>query len=335
MSQLTIQSNSELERDDRETAAAKRRKAARASIISNVCLIIAKLSIGLAIGSISVISEAVHSSVDLIAAIIAFVAIRLATRPADKSHPYGHGKYENLSGTVEALLIFVGAGAIIYEAVQRVGHAADTDLAIWGVGVMALSATVNFWVSRYLYRVGRQTDSVALLADAAHLRTDVTTSVGVFVGLALVWLTGWAWLDPLTALLVALLIVKSGWDILLHAVSGLLDASLPLHEEDEISRVIGSFAQRYINFHELRTRQSGPERHIDFHVVVVGGMPVEEAHRLCNDLETAIDQAVRGAIVQIHIEPESICTEIDGLYRCRPAHLYHNHHEPSLERPLS
>lgn len=303
--------------------AARRKRAARASVISNTSLIAAKLTVGLAIGSVSVISEAIHSSVDLVAAVMAFIAVRVAARPADRSHPYGHGKFENLSGTAESLLIFVGAGVIIYEAIQKFGESAETGGAIWGVAVMGFSAAVNFGVSRYLFKVGRETDSVALLADGAHLQTDVLTSAGVFVGLALVWLSGWHWLDPVTALVVALLIIKSGWDILLQSVSGLVDASLPTVEEEIIKHTIEDFSARYINYHDLRTRQSGPERHIDFHLVMPDEMTVEAAHQLCNQLEEALDQAVNGAIVQIHIEPRSVCTEVDGVYRCSPAHTYH------------
>jgi cation diffusion facilitator family transporter len=317
---VVAQLNMSHARPDRAAIVARRKRAARASIISNTCLIFAKLGVGLAIGSISVISEAVHSGVDLIAALIAFIAIRIAARPADHSHPYGHGKFENLAGTIESLLIFLGAGIIISEAVQKFDHPGQTDVALWGVLVMAFSSVVNFGVSSYLYRVGRQTDSVALLADAAHLRTDVTTSAGVLVGLGLVWMSGWAWLDPLTALLVAILILKAGWEILLHSVSGLLDASLSVPEENEISELIASFNTRYVNFHELRTRQSGPERYIDFHLVVSSFMSVEEAHVLCNDLEMAIIETVNGAMIHIHVEPESICTEIDGIYRCSPNH---------------
>lgn len=306
-----------------EKNAIRRKRAARASVISNTCLIAAKLGVGLAIGSVSVISEAIHSSVDLVAALMAFIAVRAAARPADRSHPYGHGKFENLSGTAESLLIFVGAGVIIYEAIQKIGETGETSGAIWGVAVMGFSALVNFFVSRYLYRVGRETDSVALMADGAHLQTDVLTSGGVFVGLALVWLTGLHWLDPLTALAVALLIIKSGWDILLQSVAGLVDASLPASEEAAIQEAIEKFSGQYINYHEMRTRQSGPDRHIDFHLVMPDEMTVEAAHQLCNNLEETLDRAVNGAIVQIHIEPQSVCTEIDGVYRCSPAHTYH------------
>ena len=175
-----------------DLALIRRKRAAWYSIISNSSLIAGKLTIGLLIGSVSVFSEAIHSSVDLLAAIIAFFAVRIAARPADRSHPYGHGKFENASGTAEALLIFVGAGLIIYEAIQRLINPSqnETDAAIWGVAIMGVSATVNFGVSRYLYKVGRETDLVAIQADAAHLSTDVVTSLGVLAGLTLVRLTG-------------------------------------------------------------------------------------------------------------------------------------------------
>lgn len=310
---------------NRDKLAEERKRAARVSVISNSCLIASKLTVGLAIGSISVISEAIHSSVDLLAAIIALVAIRIAARPADKSHPYGHGKFENLSGTVESLLIFVGAGVIIFEAVEKIEYKSETNTAIWGVLVMALSATVNFWVSRYLYRVARETDSVALKADAAHLYTDVITSLGVLIGLGLVWITGWSWLDPVTAIAVALLIIHAGWEILIHSVSGLLDSSLPSEEEKQISQVIESFAASYVNYHDLRTRQAGPERHINFHLVVPDEMTAQKSHQLCDNLEEAIAKVINGVILQIHIEPQSVCNEVDGKYRCSPIHSTHHY----------
>ena len=304
---------------------ARRKRAARVSVVSNTALIAAKLAVGIGIGSVSVISEAVHSSVDLVAAIMALIAVRMAAQPADHGHPYGHGKFENLSGAAEALLIFVGAGIIAVEAVQKFGQAGPTDSAVWGVAVMGLSATVNFGVSRYLSRVGRETDSVALQADAAHLHADVITSLGVFVGLALVWLTGIPWLDPLTALAVALLIIKSGWDILVQSVGGLVDASLPLEEEARIGQTLNGFSARYINYHNLRTRQAGPERYIDLHLVVPDYITVEAAHHLCGEIEAELENSVSGATVHIHVEPQSVCTNIDGVYRCSPAHIHHEH----------
>jgi cation diffusion facilitator family transporter len=262
--------------------------------------------------------------VDLVAALIAFVAVRLAARPADKSHPYGHGKFENVSGTAEALLIFVGAGLIIYEAIQKLSSPGETEAALWGAGLMGISSVVNFGVSRYLYKVGRETDSVALQADAVHLSTDVVTSMGVLVGLVLVWLTGQAWLDSITAMAVALLIIKAGWDVLVQSASGLLDASLPAADEQKIKAVLADFAPHYLDYHELRTRQSGAERHIDFHLVVVNTMTVEQSHLLCNDIEVALSKQLNGAVVQIHIEPESVCTNEAGVYRCSPVHHFHS-----------
>ena len=306
---------------DLEARVTRRKNAANLSVLSNTCLIVSKLAVGLAIGSISVISEAIHSSVDLMAAIIAVIAIRIAARSADKSHPYGHGKFENLSGTIESLLIFVGAGVIIIESLQKFGHETETDTAFWGVIVMGVSALINTGVSRYLYRVARETDSVALKADAAHLHTDVITSLGVLTGLALVWITGWSWLDPLTALAVAFLIIHAGWEILIHSVSGLLDASLPVEEELKISSVIESFQEQFINFHGLRTRQSGPDRHIDFHLVVHNEMTALDSHRLCDRLEESLCQIINGAIIQVHVEPQSVCTNVDGFFICSTAQL--------------
>ena len=162
----------------------RKKRVALLSVLSNSTLVVLKLAVGLAIGSVSVISEAIHSGVDLVAAAIAYYSVRTSGIPADREHPYGHGKIENISGTVEALLIFIAAVWIFYEAIQKIVRPAPLEMAFWGVAVMFLSAVINTIVSRKLFRVGKETDSVALIADGWHLRTDVYTSAGVMLGLA-------------------------------------------------------------------------------------------------------------------------------------------------------
>ena len=204
------------------------------SVGSNSLLIVLKIVVGMMIGSVAVISEAIHSGVDLIASLIAFFAVRASGRAADERHPYGHGKYENVSGTVEAVLIFVAAGWIIYEAVGRLIDPEPVEMPVWGVAVMLVSAIVNIIVSSRLFKVGKETDSVALQADAWHLRTDVYTSLGVMTGLLVIWIVGLIdpdinlhWLDPVVAIAVALLIVKAAVDLLREAARDLVDVSLP------------------------------------------------------------------------------------------------------------
>ena len=197
--------------------------AAGLSIISNSALVGLKVAVGLSMGSVSVLSEGVHSAVDLLAALIAFFSIRAAARPPDEEHQFGHGKIENVSGAIEALLIFGAAGLIIYEAADKIRTGTELESMELGIGIMAASGLVNFFVSRHLHRVARASDSVALEADAWHLTTDVYTSLGVMAGLVVVRITDLTVLDPIIAILVALLIMRAAWRITRKSVGGLLD----------------------------------------------------------------------------------------------------------------
>lgn len=278
-------------------------RAAALSIASNSTLILLKLAIGLAIGSVSVIAEAIHSAVDLAAAVIAFVSVRFAARPADADHHFGHGKAENISGTVEGLLIFLGAGLVTADAARSLWQGprlAQPDL---GIAVMALSVVVNIFVSRYLYRVAKQADSLALEADAAHLHTDVWTSLGVLGGLVLVRLTGLAMIDPLLAFGVAALIAKAAYSITHRSFVGLLDLKLPTEEQLIIEQILREHRGRFLDYHRLRSRKSGPQRHIDLHLVFKPNTSVAQAHRLCDELEAHIQAALPQSSVTIHVEP--------------------------------
>ncbi|HEY9122812.1 MAG TPA: cation diffusion facilitator family transporter, partial [Bacteroidales bacterium] len=209
-------------------------KAAGISVFSNTSLVIFKLITGFITGSVSILSEAIHSAMDLLAAVIAFFAVRISDTPADKGHPYGHGKYENVSGIIEALLILLASGWIIYEAVVKILHPGPIESIGLGSVVMFVSAVANFFVSRYLYKVAKKTDSIALEADALHLKTDVYTSLGVAIGLLLIWATGWHFLDSVIAVFVATLIVKEAVHLLRAAYAPLLDASLSESEVEVI-----------------------------------------------------------------------------------------------------
>lgn len=275
---------------------------ARLSILSNTLLILMKLVVGVISGSVSIISEAIHSFMDLLAAIIAFLSVRISDRPADSKHPYGHGKFENISGVVEAILIFVAAFWIIYEAVKKIIHPEPIG-SIWiGVVVMAISAIVNVVVSRKLYKVAKETDSIALEADALHLKTDVYTSGGVAIGLALIWFTGYYFLDPVVAILVALLILKESYQLFRKAYGPLLDIALPEEDVETISRVIREHCRGNIDFHNLRTRKSGNYKYVDFHLNLPSNMTVKEAHDLCDLIEQNIKKLVDHAEVTIHVE---------------------------------
>ena len=275
-------------------------KTARLSVISNSLLIIIKLAAGVITGSVSIISEAIHSSIDLVAAIIAFFAVKISGTPADERHPFGHGKVENVSGVIEAMLIFVASAWIIYEAVGRLMHPEVTAIPILGIIVMAVSAVVNTFVSKRLYKVARETESMALEADALHLRTDVITSAGVAVGLALMWITGWHILDPVIALIVAVIIIYESWMLLRKAFSPLLDTSL---SDTELEKLNSILQEMNVDYHDLRTRSAGHQRFVEFHLNVPAHETIEIIHRQCDIIEERLESEFRNMSVIIHPEP--------------------------------
>ncbi len=278
-------------------------KAALTSIASNTLLILLKIVAGIFTGSISLIAEAIHSTMDLAAAVIAYFSVRVSDKPADEQHPFGHGKMENISGVAEALLIFVAAGIIIYEAIHRLIAGATLEFLEVGLGIMVVSIIVNTLVSRYLLKVSRKTDSLALEADARHLTTDIMTMAGVLVGLGLVRLTGLSIFDPITAILVALLIIKTAYDITKKSFGGLIDVKLPKAEEEVILATIKEHTSQLAGFHEVRTRKSGSHRFIDFHLMLPKNASVEEAHQMCDHLEEDLKSRLPNSNVIIHVEP--------------------------------
>jgi cation diffusion facilitator family transporter len=285
-------------------------KAAGFSVLSNSILVGIKLVVGISIGSVSVLSEAIHSGVDLLAALIAWVAVREADKPADKEHPFGHGKWENVSGTIEALLIFVAALWIAWEVIHKLLHPAPMERVGWGVIVMAVSSVANFLISSYLFRVAKKTDSIALEADAMHLRADVVTSLGVMAGLAVMWLgriffpqSDLRWVDPVAALGVAVLIFKAAWDLTRQAARDLVDASLPEDEEDWIRAQVLSLGDALRGYHQLRTRKSGSNRFIEVHLAINADLTVGESHGIGKLLTNHINDRYHNADVNIHIDP--------------------------------
>lgn len=276
---------------------------ARVSIASNTTLVGLKLAVGLIMASVSVLSEAVHSGLDLVAAIIANVAVVKGSRPPDAGHCYGHGKFESLSAVAEAALIFIAAGLIIAEAALRILEPAEVGLLPAGIVVMAASALVNSAVSRKLYEVARRTESVALEADALHLSTDVWTSAGVLAGLALIQLTGIHLIDPVVALVVAALILRAAWRLTARGTCELSDSTLPEEEMRRIREVVERHRHLFVEFHSLRARRAGPERHIDLHLVMARDTHVDDAHELCELIERELRSEFEGAGVLVHIEP--------------------------------
>ena len=250
------------------------------SVVSNSLLIVIKVVAGIFTGSVSIISEAIHSALDLVAAGIAFFAVRVSDKPADNEHPFGHGKYENISGVIEALLIFAAAIWIMFEALDKLlheGHLKPTNSLTIGIVVMLFSGLVNFFISRRLYKVAKQTDSVALEADALHLKTDVYTSVGVGIGLLLIKLTGFYFLDPIIALLVAGFIISEAYSMLIKSVNPLLDGSLSDDELAKVKREIDAKLPVDTSYSNLKTRKSGPKYIVQFSMIMDGDVSLSEA----------------------------------------------------------
>ena len=283
-------------------------RTARLSILSNAVLISLKLTVGILSGAVSIISEAIHSLMDLAAAIMAFFSIRIAQRPADTEHPYGHEKVENVSAVIEAILIFVAAALIIVEAVKKLSHHEPVEHLELGVAIMLVSGVVNVVVSRILYRVAHQEQSVALEADALHLKTDVYSSLGVAGGLLLivvltrVFRLPWAYyLDPVVAIAIALLILFEAWKMLRKAFGPLLDTSISPEELAAIEQSVSRHPDT--GLHSVRTRRAGGKKHIDFHLSVPESMSVKDSHRLCDIIEKELEKKLSNTSVLIHIEP--------------------------------
>jgi len=300
-------------------------KVARLSLFSNTTLIIMKLIVGLLTGSVSIISEAIHSTMDLLAAIIAFFSVKISDRPADDTHPYGHGKIENVSGVIEALLIFIASVWIIVEAVKKIINPGEIESVGIGFIVMFISAAINFMVSKKLYKVAKQEDSIALEADALHLKADVYTSLGVGIGLLLIWITGLDYLDPIVAILVAIFILKESFELLKTAFNPLLDIKLSDEEIKMITDIISKYSSVFCNYHDLKTRKSGRIRYIDLHLVFPENKSVKDAHDICDQIEHDIELILKYAEVMIHLESsETTCNCCECKNTCEYCKLYLN-----------
>ncbi len=296
---------------------------ARLSIYSNTLLLFIKLVAGFLMGSISVLSEALHSGIDLLAALIANYSIHKAGEPADEVHKFGHGKFENISGTVEALLIFIAAIIIIFKAGEKILIGGEVESIGSGLIIMGVSAVMNFIISRKIMKIARRAESIALEADAYHLSTDVYTSVGVFIGLILIQFTKNPIFDPLMAIIVALVIIKASYDLTKRSISGLMDVKLSDEEENIIESIISEHYSQYASYHNLRTRISGAERFVDLHLVVPKNQHVEDAHEFCDHLEKDIKEKIPNLSILIHIEPcEADCEICRKLEVCKVPNIH-------------
>lgn len=284
----------------------KKAQAAGLSIISNVSLTILKLIVGLWSGSVSILSEAIHSAMDLVASVIAFVAVKISSKEPDNKHPYGHGKYENISGVLEGMLILTAAIWIIYEAIHKLIQPEEMTSFGWAIGLMFFSALTNFFVSRKLYQVAKETNSIALEADALHLKTDIYTSLGVGLGILVIWITGLTIFDPIFAIAVALLIIKEAYILIKKAFDPLLDAGIEIKELANLNSLIKEELPSEARYSDLRARLNGSIYIIDLVLYVPPEMSVRKAHIICDKLEAKIHGVYSDADIKIHVEPEVV-----------------------------
>jgi cation diffusion facilitator family transporter len=282
---------------------ATKENTARIAIIAISFLIAMKVVATIVTGSISIRADAVHSLIDLFGVVVGYIGVRISGKPPDRQHPFGHGKAENIAGVVIAALIFIAAGTIAFQAITRLISGGGLELVTVGIYVTAAAIAINLAISWYALRVARATDSLALEASARDMLADVFSSVAVLVGLILVRLTGVTMLDPIVALLVAIIIGRTAFLTMKKSFGGLIDTRLPRAEEREIIACLKEHGGQLVSFHKIRTRKAGSQRYIDFHLVVPKDVSVEEAHQLCDQLEKEIEARLSLTSITIHVEP--------------------------------
>lgn len=277
---------------------------AAGSIIVGLVVLALKGAAWWVTGSAALYSDALETVVNVVTAVVAFWTLRIAARPADHDHPYGHDKAEFFSAVVEAVLILVAAASILHHVWVNFQIGATLRTPLTGMGVNLVATVINAAWAWFLLRRGRAIRSPALIADAKHLGTDVITSTGILVGLLLVVATGILWLDSALAALTAVYILWAGLQMLRHSLSGLMDAAPDAETLARIRRTVSQHAEGALEAHDLRTREAGRLTFLQFHLVVPGSMTVEEAHDICDRIEEALKAEMEGLVVTIHVEPE-------------------------------
>ena len=283
----------------------KKKITAGLSITSNVILSVLKIFTGIASGSLSIISEAIHSLSDFFASVLTFFSVIKSSQPADSDHPYGHGKYEDMAGFIEGILIIFASLFIIFEASKKIifGHDIDSENYM-GIAVMFIAVFLNIIVSSILFKVAKESNSISLYADAEHLRTDIYSSLGVLIGLILIKLTGYTVLDPVIAILVAVIIFRAGYTISKKACSNLLDHSLPDENIENIKLIIQSKSgSAILKKDSLKARQVGPTKDIDMILQFPQNTSICECHKVCDEIEKHLQSLYPNCSISIHSEP--------------------------------
>lgn len=284
----------------------QKKLAAGVSITSNATIILLKFIVGTITGSISIISEAIHSFSDFLASVLTFFAVSRSAEPADKEHPYGHGKYEDMSGFIEGGLIVFAGLFIIFEASKKLltGYHSQTE-PLLGIFVMGFSVLANYFVSCFLFHVAKKSDSVSLFADAEHLRTDIFSSLGVLLGLVLIKVTGYSILDPIIAIIVAVIIIRAGIVISKETLNNLLDGSLPEVELKKIEAILKE-NKSIKGYKNLKARKSGQYKSIEITVFFEPEMTISQCHNICDEIEAQISKELSFVNITIHSEPLKI-----------------------------
>lgn len=290
-------------------------RAAGLALAAVTGLFIVKAVVGIITGSISVWAQAADSSLDIFAVVITFLTVGYSTKPADQEHPFGHGKAEDIGAGLQALLLLIAAGLIIYSAVRRIISDTTIELTEAGIAVMLVSMITSIFLSRHLFRVSRATGSVALEANANNILSDIYSTAGVLVGLTIVRV-GHLFdahldiIDPILAIAVSALILRAVYRVGRIAIRGLTDVQLPKDEQEVLMSILMEHSQQFVGVHRVRTRHSGNQHHIDLHMVMPKGISVERAHSMCDHLEEDIGKKLTNASVTIHVEPcDNTCSQ--------------------------
>ena len=298
----------------------KKKISADLAIASNIILSVLKIAVGILSGSLSILSEAIHSMSDLLASVLTFFSVIKSSQPADQDHPYGHGKYEDMSGFIEGLLIIFASFFIIFESSKKIILSENIQFeSNLGITVMFLAVVLNFFVSSFLFRVAKESNSISLYADGEHLRTDIYSSFGVLLGLILIKITGYSVLDPIIAILVAVFIYKTGYSISKKAFMNLLDHSLPDNEIEKIKSTTEKFLPSVkLKENSIKARQVGPSKDIDLILQFSCDMTICECHKICEEIEKQIQAIFPNSSISIHSEP--VCYEQNCLSHCKNKH---------------
>lgn len=278
-------------------------RAAIVSVAAGVAILVFKFGAYVLTGSVAILSDAAESVVNVVAANVALISLVVASRPPDEGHQYGHGKAEYVSGATEGAMIFVAGGWILAAAGVRLVSPQPLRNLDWGFAVLGVATAANYLTARFLLRVSREAHSVALEADARHLLADVLTSVGVFAGLGLAWLTNQPRLDAIVGGLVAIHVLRLGVSVYLQSVGGLMDTSLPPAEEAAVRKILDAHQTEIVEYHALRSRRAGTARFLDLHLVLHRTLSVGAAHAFCDDLEGHVQEVLPGTDITIHVEP--------------------------------